>query len=179
MSASTKSKQQLLKLVYAAVCLALCLVLPFLTGQIPQIGNMLCPMHLPVLLAGFICGPWWALLVGLIAPLLRHLLFSMPPLLTAIAMCFELAGYGLVSGLLYAKLPKKTVNIYLSLISAMVCGRIIWGIVRVIMTGVASEAFTWAAFMAGAVTNAIPGIILQIILIPVLVLALKKVNVIK
>lgn len=156
------------------MCLALCLLLPFLTGQIPQIGSALCPMHLPVLLAGFLCGPWWALVTGLTAPLLRNLLFSMPPLLTAIAMSFELGTYGVVSGLLYRRLPKNLAGIYISLITAMITGRIIWGIVRVAMTGMAGEAFTWAMFLAGAFTTAIPGIIIQLILIPVLVTAIRK-----
>lgn len=161
------------------MCLALCLVLPFLTGQIPQIGSALCPMHLPVLLCGFLCGPWWALLVGATAPLLRHLLFSMPPLLTAIAMSFELAAYGAVSGLLYRKLPKNGAGIYISLITAMVIGRILWGIVRVAMTGVSGETFTWAMFLAGAFTTAIPGIVLQLLLIPALVVAFRRVKLIQ
>ena len=167
-------KSPVLQLVYSAVCLSLCLVLPFLTGQIPQLGNALCPMHFPVLIAGFICGPWWAAAVGLVAPLLRHTIFGMPPLLTAVAMAAELATYGLVSGFLYEKLPKKVCNIYLSLISAMICGRILWGIVRVFLAGVSGEVFTWAIFMSGAIITAIPGIILQLILIPVIVIALKK-----
>ena len=82
----SENKMHIRHLTYAAICLALCLVLPFLTGQIPQIGSALCPMHLPVLLAGFICGPWWAAAVGFVAPLLRHLIFGMPPILTAIAI---------------------------------------------------------------------------------------------
>lgn len=162
------------RLTWSAMCLALCLLLPFLTGQIPQIGSALCPMHLPVLLAGFLCGPWWALVTGLAAPLLRNLLFSMPPLLTAIAMSFELGTYGVVSGLLYRRLPKNLAGIYISLITAMITGRIVWGIVRVAMTGMAGEAFTWAMFLAGAFTTAIPGIIIQLILIPVLVTAIRK-----
>lgn len=166
-------------LTCSAMCLALCLVLPFLTGQIPQIGSALCPMHLPVLLAGFLCGPWWALLVGAAAPLLRHLLFSMPPLLTAIAMTFELAAYGAVSGFLYRKLPKTIPGIYGSLIAAMIAGRILWGIVRVLLTGVSGEAFTWAMFLAGAFTTAIPGIILQLLLIPALVIAFRRAKLIQ
>ena len=162
------------RLTWSAMCLALCLLLPFLTGQIPQIGSALCPMHLPALLAGFLCGPWWALVTGLAAPLLRNLLFSMPPLLTAIAMSFELGTYGVVSGLLYRRLPKNLAGIYISLITAMITGRIVWGIVRVAMTGMAGESFTWAMFLAGAFTTAIPGIIIQLILIPVLVTAIKK-----
>lgn len=167
------------RLTAAAVCLALCLVLPFLTGQIPQIGSALCPMHIPVLLGGFICGPWWALAVGVAAPLLRHALFGMPPILTALAMSFELAAYGLISGLLYGEMKKKVRNIYISLIAAMVLGRLIWGIVTAVITGAAGGAFTWSAFAAGAVLNAVPGILVQIILIPVVVAALRKANIIE
>lgn len=165
----------ILRLTYAAACLALCMVLPFLTGQIPQVGSALCPMHIPVLLAGFLCGPWWALAVGAVAPLLRFALFGMPRLFpTGAAMCFELAAYGLVSGILYRKLPKKALNVYVALIAAMLAGRVIWGIVMVVLMGLNGSAFTWAAFMAGAFVNAVPGIIVHIILIPIIVLALRK-----
>ena len=165
----------ILKLVLAAVCLALCMLLPFLTGQIPEIGNMLCPMHIPVLLCGFICGPAWGALVGAVAPLLRFVLFGMPPLFpTGVAMCFELAAYGGIAGAMFRIFPRKPVYVYTSLITAMLGGRILWGIVRVILSGVTGSAFTWAAFMAGAFTQAIPGMILHIILIPAIVLALQK-----
>ena len=173
----TKTATLLRHLVYAAVCLALCMLLPFLTGQIPQIGSALSPMHIPVLLAGFLCGPWWAMAVGFAAPLLRHVWMGMPPLITAIAMSFELAAYGLFSGLLYRLLPKKTVNIYVSLIGAMILGRIVWGITMVVISGVSGSAFTWSAFIAGALLNAVPGIILHIVLIPILVMALKRAKV--
>lgn len=166
---------RILKLVLAAVCLALCMVLPFLTGQIPEIGNMLCPMHIPVLLCGFICGPAWGALVGAVAPLLRFALFGMPPLFpTGIAMCFELAAYGSIAGVMFRIFPRKPVYVYVSLITAMLGGRILWGIVRVILSGITGSAFTWAAFMAGAFTQAVPGMILHIVLIPAIVLALQK-----
>lgn len=169
------NSNRILKLVLAAICLALCMVLPFLTGQIPEIGSMLSPMHIPVLLCGFLTGPFWAAVIGLIAPILRFALFGMPPIFpTGAAMCFELAVYGAVCGLLYRRLPKKTVNIYVSLVAAMLLGRIAWGIVRVLFSGVTGSAFTWAAFMAGAFTSAIPGIILHIALIPVIVMALQR-----
>lgn len=175
MQSNTKpTNQNIRRLTFSALCLALCLLLPFVTGQIPQVGSTLCPMHLPVFLAGFLCGPWWALLVGITAPLLRHFLFSMPPLVTALAMSGELATYGLLSGLMYRRLSKTMSSIYLSLVIAMIAGRIIWGILKVLMTGISGEAFTWAMFLAGAVTNAIPGILIQLILIPVLVSALYK-----
>ena len=169
------NSNRILKLVLAAICLALCMVLPFLTGQIPEIGSMLSPMHIPVLLCGFLTGPFWAAVIGLIAPILRFALFGMPPIFpTGAAMCFELAVYGAVCGLLYRRLPRKNVNIYVSLVAAMLLGRIAWGIVRVLFSGVTGSAFTWAAFMAGAFTSAIPGIILHIALIPVIVMALQR-----
>lgn len=169
------SKNKLFKMILAAMFLAIALLLPFLTGQIQQIGNALCPMHIPVLLCGYFCGPWYALAVGFIAPLLRFFLFGMPPIMPiGIAMCFELATYGLMAGLLYKWLPKKKPYIYVSLIGAMLIGRIIWGIVRVVLLGFSESEFGWAAFMSGAFLNAIPGIVLQIILIPILVMTLRK-----
>jgi riboflavin transporter FmnP len=162
------------KLVYAALCLALCLYLPFLTGQIPQIGSALSPMHIPVLLCGFICGWPYALAVGIIAPLLRHVMFGMPPIMTAINMTFELGAYGLFAGLFYKLLPKKTANIYVSLVLAMLAGRAVYGISSYIVYGIQGNAFTMSAFMAGAFINAWPAIILHIVLVPVIVIALKK-----
>ena len=167
-------------LAYAAVCLALCLALPFLTGQIPEVGNMLCPMHLPVLLAGFLCGPWWGALVGAVAPVYRFFLFGMPPIFpTGFAMCFELAVYGLVSGWLYRRLPEKRGCVYSALLAAMVSGRVVWGLVMKMVATAGTDGFTWAMFLSGALLNAIPGIVLQLVLIPVLVLALRKTGILR
>lgn len=163
------------RLTYSALFLALALVLPFLTAQIPEIGSMLCPMHIPVLLCGFICGWPWGLAIGFVAPLLRFFIFGMPPLYpVAIAMSFELAAYGAISGILYHVLPKKTAYIYISLITAMIIGRIVWGIAEVILLNFKDNAFTFQMFISGSVTKAIPGIILQIVLIPFIVMLLKK-----
>ena len=163
------------KMIYSALYLAVALVLPFVTGQIPEIGSMLSPMHIPVLLCGFVCGWQWGLGVGLIAPLLRSMLFGMPPLYpTAIAMTFELPVYGAVAGILYRLLPKKTWAIYVSLITAMICGRVVWGAARYVLAGLSGTEFPMSAFLAGAVFNAVPGIVLHIILIPVLVRVLQK-----
>ena len=172
------SNSAIRKLTCSAMCLALCLVLPFFTGQIPQIGSALCPMHLPVLLAGYLCGPWWAMGVGAAAPLLRHLWLSMPPLIAALGMTFELAAYGLVVGLAYRKLPRSTKGIYLSLICAMILGRIVWGCAMAVILGISGSPFTWSAFLAGALLNAIPGIAVQLVLIPALVMALQRANII-
>ena len=167
-------KQYVRKLNYSALCLAMALVLPFLTGQIPEIGSMLCPMHIPALLCGFLCGWPWGLGMGFAAPLLRHMVFAMPPMPTALAMSFELAAYGAVSGALYRYLPKRGINVYVSLVSAMVAGRVVWGAVQYMITGLRGTSFTMAAFLAGAVTTAIPGIILQLVMIPPLVIVLRK-----
>lgn len=162
-------------MVMGAMFLALALVLPFLTGQIPQIGGALCPMHIPVLLCGFFCGPVYGAVIGFCAPLLRFLIFGMPPIMpTGIAMCFELMTYGLVSGILYKLFPKKNICVYAALIGAMLSGRIVWGASRVVLFGLGEYEFGWAAFMSGAFLNAIPGIIVQIVLIPLLVIALKR-----
>ena len=167
-------------MAYAAVCLALCLALPFLTGQIPEVGSMLTPMHLPVLLAGFLCGPWWGAVVGAIAPVYRYFLFGMPPIFpTGFAMCFELATYGLVSGWLYRHLPEKRSCIYAALVTAMVAGRIVWGLVMMMVAAGGAAEFTWAVFLSGAVLHALPGIVLQLVLIPVLVMALEKAGILR
>ena len=155
--------------------IALAFVLPFFTLQIEKIGDMLCPMHIPAILCGFICGGPWGLAVGVISPILRSLVMTMPVMFpTAIGMAFEVGTYGLVAGLLYKMLPKKKQYIYVSLIGAMVIGRIVWGVARIVMFGFDFSKFGWAAFWSGAVINAIPGIIVQIILIPVIVMIVEK-----
>ncbi len=164
------------KLTLSGMFLALGLLLPFITGQIPSIGNMLLPMHIPVLLCGLICSWQYGVVVGFIVPLLRFVLFGAPILYPiGIAMAFELATYGLLSGLLFKLLPKKSIiSIYASLIGAMIGGRIVWGITRFIIGTLSQSAFTMKMFMAGAFFNAVPGIIIQLILIPAILFALQR-----
>ena len=173
------SKNEIKKMILAALFVAIGLVLPFFTGQIPQIGKMLSPMHIPVFLSGFVCGWQYGLLVGFITPLLRAVLFGMPVLFpSAIGMAFELATYGLVTGLLYRLLPqKKASSVYLTLIVAMLLGRVVWGIASIILYGIQGKAFTLELFVAGGFINAIPGIILHLILVPAIVFALEKAGV--
>ena len=169
------TSMQVRKMTYAALFLAIAMVLPFITGQIPEIGSMLCPMHIPALLCGFMCGWPWGLAVGFIAPLLRSVIFGMPAMFPgAVAMAFELAAYGGLAGLLYRLLPRKEWSVYAVLVISMIAGRIVWGIARVVLAGLSGSSFTWALFLAGAVTNAIPGIILHLILIPVLVIVMDR-----
>lgn len=172
-------KRRVRTMVLAAMCVAIGLFIPFLTGQIPEIGNKISPMHIPILLCGFMCGPVYGLIAGFMTPLLRSVLFGMPPIMpTGLAMAFELAAYGFFTGLLYERLPKKNVMVYVALIASMLLGRVVWGAVCVAIYGATGGAFTFAAFIAGGFTNAIPGIILHIVIIPPVVLALKKARVI-
>ena len=174
-SQTEKTSLRVRRMTYAALYLAIAQVLPLITGQIPEIGAMLCPMHIPALLCGFMCGWPWGLAVGFIAPLLRSVLFGMPALCpTGVAMALELAAYGGLAGLLYQKLPRKNAAAYAVLLLSMIAGRLVWGAARLALSGLAGTAFTWAMFLAGAVTNAIPGIILQLILIPILVIAMDR-----
>ncbi len=166
-------------MILSALFLSLAYIMPFMTGQIPEIGSMLCPMHIPVLLCGFICGWQWGLAVGFVAPLFRSLTLGMPTLFpAAVCMAFELMTYGAISGIMHAILPRKRAYIYPSLISAMILGRLVWGAAMFVCLGASGE-FTLAAFLAGAVTNAIPGIILQLVLVPVLVMVLDNPKLLK
>lgn len=170
-----KNNSRLIKMVLAAFFLALSYVMPFLTGQIPEIGSMLCPMHIPVLLCGFLCGWHWGLAVGFTAPLFRSLTLGMPPLFpVAVCMAFELAAYGLVSGLMHKYLPGKKPYIYLSLLTAMIAGRLVWGAAMFTPLSINGGAFTFSAFLAGAITNAVPGIALQLVAVPVAVMILDN-----
>ena len=171
-----KRRNEIKKLTLSAMFLALAFIMPFLTGQIPQIGSMLCPMHIPVLLCGFFCGAPWGLVVGFVAPILRSFTLGMPPMFpTAFCMAFELATYGFIAGWLHNKLSNKKVNVYVSLLGAMVIGRLVWGAIMFCCMGFDASKFGLNAFLAGAVLNAVPGIIVQIVLIPVLVITLGKI----
>lgn len=166
------------KITISAMLLAVGLILPFFTGQMREIGNKLLPMHLPIFICGFLCGWKYGMITGFITPLLRCMLFSMPAPIKAICMAFELATYGFASGFLYRKTAHSKFQTYISLLGSMVAGRVVWGIVSRFVYGITQSAFTWKMFLGGALLNAIPGMILQIILIPIIVLALKKAGII-
>lgn len=169
-----KNSLTIKKTALAAIFLVFGWILPFVTGRIPEIGNMLCPMHIPVMLCGFILGPWYGLIIGFITPLTRSFIFGMPTFYPiGIAMAFELATYGFIIGILYQLLLKKSkikhfVMIFLILILSMIIGRIIWGITRMLCGLFDHNFFTWKMFLIGGFVTAWPGIIIQLILIPIL-----------
>ncbi len=164
------------KMTLTAMFLAIGMILPFFTGNIPQIGSMLLPMHIPVFLCALICGEKWGTPMAFILPLFRSFLFGMPPMYpTAISMAFELATYAFVAGYLYSHSKWQCSKALLRcLIIAMIIGRIVWGIAQLVLLGIGGKMFTFQAFLAGALINAIPGIILQLVLIPAVMVALNR-----
>ena len=177
---SNTKNNNLLNVVLSAMFLALTIVLPFVTGQIKAIGNMLLPMHLPVMLCGLVCGWQYGLVVGIVAPIMRSALFGMPVMYPhAINMVFELATYGFVIGYLFSRAKWKCIkSLYRCLIISMIVGRIVKGIVECILLGFGDNGFTFAAFISDAFLNALPGIILQLVLIPAIMLILGKTHLI-
>ncbi|CDD22292.1 putative uncharacterized protein [Firmicutes bacterium CAG:313] len=175
-------KKTIFNICTSGIFLALALVLPFFTGQIPSIGSMILPMHLPIIICGFVIGWPYGLVIGFCAPLLRHVMFGMPPIFpTGIAMSFELATYGFVSGIIYKLLQKTKMNnwlvMYLTLIIAMLIGRVIWGITMYfIALGNSNVSFGFKAFLSGAFIKAWPGILIQLLIVPPIVFAIEKVK---
>ena len=165
-----KTKQ----LVLTAMFIALGVVLPQAFHAIPNAGSVFLPMHIPVLVSGFVVGPLFGLICGLATPLLSHLIFGMPPAPVLPGMLCELAVYGLMTGV-FSKVVKNdnyTVKTCIVLILSMLCGRITYGILNALVFRAGSYSF--AAWTSAAFVTAIPGIIIQLILIPVLVVRLKK-----
>lgn len=169
-------KKSINSLSLSALFLALGMILPLFTAQIKEIGDTLLPMHIPVMLCGLICGPWYGLGVGLILPFFRSLIFSMPPMYpNAVWMAFELAAYGFVIGFLYLRRQKQsTLWLYFCLVTAMLSGRAVWGVAKTVLLGVGGNPFTLAAFITGGFLDAIPGIVLQLVLIPLIMNIIKK-----
>ena len=158
-----------------ALFLALAVLLPVVVhGLGDNLGRVLLPMHIPVLLAGFLVGPAAGLLVGVLAPGLSHMISGtgMPPVDRIVPMALELAMYGFVAGMAYRRLQ---LNIYISLIIAMILGRVMFGmgqLIRGLMAGLSfgdAEFLTWGAIAAG-----LPGIMLQLVLIPILVAGVRR-----
>lgn len=163
------------KIVLTGLFFALGIILPFFTGQIPKIGKMLLPMHIPVFLCGMLCGGQYGFIIGLTLPFLRFALFGLPILYpTGISMSAELCVYGLLAGLIYSHLPKKISSVYISLISAMLCGRIIWAVTQIILLNIGGSAFTWEMFLSAAFINAAAGIAVQLTIIPLIIGIIEK-----
>jgi len=159
-------------LTMSAMFLAMALLLPFLTGQIPQIGSLISPMHIPAFLCGMTCGPVWGAVVGAVSPLLRSLIFTMPPMAMAPMMAVELAAYGAVSGILLKLLPKGNLWLYGNLAISMVMGRILYAAVKIAVMGL-GDAAPFVIFF-DTFTGTWVGIIVHFIVVPPLVILIRK-----
>lgn len=170
--------EKIKKITLTAVFLSTGLVLPFLTAQVPEIGERLLPLHIPVFLCSLICGPQYGAICGVCLPFLRSFLFGMPELYpSAVSMGFELPAYAVVCGLIYLKFKKKNlVAIYTSLISSMLAGRLVYAVVQSFILGLGDDGLTLSLFIAKAFTRPLPGIILQLILVPAIVMSLTALN---
>lgn len=176
-----KSSSRLYQLVLTAILLALGMVLPFLTGQIPTIGAAISPLHIPVFICGLTCGWGWGAALGVVLPLLRSAVFGMPPLVAvAIPMAFELAVYGAACGLLYPVLHKllKQANhlpaMVLALLIAMVAGRLVGGAAKAVVMGITGKGYTFQAFLVGYFAGTAVGALIHVILVPAVTLALER-----
>lgn len=167
-----QNKNSLKNLILTALFIAVGIVLPMAFHLFGGAGQVFLPMHIPVLLCGFVCGWKYGLICGIITPFLSSIMTGMPPLFpTGTAMIFELATYGLLCGLLYKKLH---LNVYVSLIVAMLGGRVISGIANAIFLGVAGKQYGFAMFLTSAFVKSVPGIIIQLVFIPLIIIALQK-----
>lgn len=169
-----KNNNSLYKLAATAICVALCVILPFAFHAIPNGGTLFSPMHLPVLLCGIVCGSQYGLLCGLAGPLLSSILTGMPGPAYLPTMMIELAIYGLVTGLSmhFVHTGKQVADIYISLLAAMLSGRIITGIIRALIF--AKGTYSLQAWATGYFVSCFPAILIQLVLIPILYLALEK-----
>ncbi len=167
------------KLVFAGLCVALGVALPIAFHSIPNAGSIFLPMHIPVLLCGLICGPVYGLACGALAPLLSSLFTGMPPAAMLPGMLCELAVYGLVSGLLIktVKSGSRITNIYISLVGAMIAGRLVAGVLNALIFR--AGAYSLEMWLTASFVTAIPGIIAQIVVIPLIVLALERAKLIQ
>ncbi|MBQ5444358.1 MAG: ECF transporter S component [Erysipelotrichaceae bacterium] len=163
-------------LILTAMFIAIGVVLPQAFHMIPNAGSVVLPMHIPVLIAGFAVGPLLGAICGFFTPLLSHLIFGMPPAPVLPSMLCELTVYGLMTGLLnkVVKIENGLVKNYVVLIGAMLCGRITYGILNALIFKAGS--YSMAAWTSAAFVTALPGIIIQLVLIPILVDRLKKAN---
>lgn len=175
-----RNRTPLLRLAFAGVCLALCLLLPFLTANSQTLGNILCLMHIPVLLCGLVCGWQYGLAVGVTAPLVRNLLFGMPPFPTvAVPMMAELAVYGLLTGLLCRLFPRKIGFLYLNLTASLVLGRIASVLAKYCLYAWNETQFSLPTVLKLNFVTTLPGVCLQLVLIPTVLYALTKAGVLR
>lgn len=161
------------KMVYTAICAALCVVLPMAFHAVQNAGQIFLPMHIPVLLCGLICGWPFGLVCGILGPVLSSLLTSMPPAAMLPSMAIECAVYGCVTGIMmrFIRTKQPIADLYISMITAMAAGRVLAGLAKAWFLAPGTPPFAWVTTSLAA---GIPGIVIQLILIPLVVFTLAK-----
>lgn len=162
------------KTVITAACIALCAVLPMAFHAIPNAGDIWLPMHIPVLLCGLICGSRLGALCGILGPFLSSILTQMPPAANLPSMILELTCYGFVSGFMISRIRtgKQLYDILISLVCAMIAGRIVYGIANAALFNIGK--FTINGWLVSSFVTSLPGIVFQIILVPLIITTLQK-----
>ena len=162
------------KSIITAVCIALCYVIPLMFHGIQNAGSIFCPMHIPVFICGLICGWQYGLLCGIAGPALSSALSGMPPVAILPSMMAELAVYGTAAGLMMKLVRTKSTyaDLYISLIVAIVCGRVLAGLAKALIF--ARGSYSMSAWIAGSVVTSWPGTVIQLVFIPTIVFALMK-----
>ncbi len=162
------------KIIITAMCIALCVVLPMAFHAIPNAGNIFCPMHIPVLLCGLLCGGGFGIVCGVAGPLLASIITGMPPMAYLPSMIVELVVYGVITGIMMKIVHTKKlyVDLYISLVVGMIVGRVIAGATKALIF-VAGQ-YSIAVWVTAYFVTAWPGIVIQLVLIPAIVIALEK-----
>lgn len=162
------------KSIITAVCIALCYVIPLMFHGIQNAGSIFCPMHIPVFICGLICGWQYGLLCGIAGPALSSALSGMPPVAILPSMMVELAVYGTAAGLMMKLVRTKSTyaDLYISLIVAIVCGRVLAGLAKALIF--ARGSYSMSAWIAGSIVTSWPGTVIQLVFIPTIVFALMK-----
>lgn len=172
-----KTRNSARNVTLTAMCIALCVVLPVAFHSIPDAGSVMLPMHIPVLICGMICGWPNGFLCGLMGPLLSSVLTGMPPVSFLPAMMVECGVYGLVSGLMlqYVRTKSTCADLYISLVTAMLAGRVVSGIARALIF---TPGMAFSAWVSASFVTALPGILIQLVFLPSVVFTLMKARII-
>lgn len=172
-----KTMNPIKRMTLAAVCVALCVVLPIAFHSIPNAGSVFLPMHIPVLVCGLICGWPYGLVCGLMGPLLSSAITGMPPIAILPAMMVECGVYGLVAGLMlkFLRTGKTYADLYIALVAAMLAGRVASGIAKALIF---TPGLAMSAWVASSFVTALPGIVIQLVFLPSVVFMLMKAGII-
>lgn len=179
----TNNKNDVIKLTVSGLLLAIGIIIPrmfHIYGLNSQgLGQVFLPMHFSVFIAGVFLGQYYGLWIGFLTPLLNSL-FGMPMFPMNIIMAFELCTYGFFAGLFVATLPKikifgKDIRVYLGLILSMIMGRVVYGIALFTAANLfGMEKLPKPLSIIASSITGIPGIVIQLIMVPVIVYALTR-----